>query len=87
MKSHKNQWLVILLPPMISLVELRTRGHPMVSRVQTLSQCPNTGLSPEKCAYKPLRIKRFHGVSAGNQHPYLLKSHYGKVRLLGTIVA
>ena len=79
MKSHKNQWLVILLSPLISLVELRTRGHPMVSGVQTPSQCPNTGLSPEKCASKPLRIKHFHGVSAGNEHPYLLKSRYGKV--------
>src|SRR4029077_8996421 len=44
------------------------------------SQCPDTRRSPEKCAYKPLRIKCFHGVSAGNQHPYLLKSRYGKVR-------
>src|SRR5262245_11381680 len=51
----------------------------MVSGVQMPSQCPDTGLSPEKCAYKPLRIKRFHRVSTGNQHPYLLKSRYGKV--------
>src|SRR5215216_7696569 len=80
MKSHKKQWLVSLLSPLISLVELRTKGHTMVSGLQTPSQCPNTGRSPEKCAYKPLRIKHFHGVSAGNQHPYLLKSRYGKVR-------
>ena len=31
-------------------------------------------------AYKLLRTKHFHGVSSGNQHPYLLKSRYGKVR-------
>ena len=31
-------------------------------------------------AYNHLRIKYFHGVSAGNQHPYLLKSRYGTVR-------
>ena len=80
MKSHKKQWLVSLLSPLISLVELRTRGHTMVTGLQTPSQCPNTGLSPEKCAYKSLRIKHFHGVSAGDQHPYLLKSRYGKVR-------
>ena len=79
MKSHKKQWLVSLLSPLISLVELRTRGHTMVTGLQTPSQCPNTGLSPEKCAYKSLRIKHFHGVSAGDQHPYLLKSRYGKV--------
>ena len=33
-------------------------------------------------AYKLLRTKYFHGVSSGNQHPYLLKSRYGKVREL-----
>jgi len=38
------------------------------------------GRSPEMWAYKPLRTKCFHGVSSGNQHPYLLKSRYGKVR-------
>jgi hypothetical protein len=74
MKSHKNQWLVILLSPPISLVELQIREHPMVSGVQTPSQCPDTGLSPEKCASKPLKTKHFHRVSAGNEHPYLLKS-------------
>src|SRR4030095_10147585 len=30
-------------------------------------------------AYKLLRTKYFHGVSSGNQHPYLLKLRYGKV--------
>src|SRR5262245_4287616 len=79
MKSHKNQWLVSLLSSLISLGEPRTRAHTMVSGVQTPSQCPDMGLSPEKCAYKSLRAKYFHGVSAGNQHPYLLKSRYGKV--------
>ena len=33
-------------------------------------------------ACKPLRTKYFHGVSAGNRHPYLLKSQYGKVRII-----
>ena len=33
-------------------------------------------------AYNLLRTKHFHGVSSGNQHPYLLKSRYGKVSLL-----
>jgi uncharacterized protein len=28
-----------------------------------------------------LRIKYFHRVSAGNQHPYWLKSRYGKVSI------
>jgi hypothetical protein len=37
MKLHKNQWLVSLLSPPISLVEPRTRAHTMVSGVQTLS--------------------------------------------------
>ena len=32
-------------------------------------------------ACKLLRIKHFHGVSSGNQHPYLLKSRYGKVSI------
>ena len=32
-------------------------------------------------ACKLLRTKYFHGVSSGNQHPYLLKSRYGKVSL------
>src|SRR6266446_708895 len=31
-------------------------------------------------AYNHLRTKHFHGVSSRNQHPYLLKSRYGKVR-------
>ena len=31
------------------------------------------------CAYNYLRIKRFHGISSGNQHLYLLQSRYGKV--------
>ena len=30
-----------LLPPLLSLVELQTRGHPIVSGVQTPSQCPD----------------------------------------------
>src|ERR671929_1549672 len=30
-------------------------------------------------SYKPLRTKYFHGISSGNQPPYLLKSRYGKV--------
>ena len=54
----------------------------MVSGVQTPSQCSDRGRSPEKRTYKPLRIKYFHWVSAGNQHPYVLKSRYGKVRLI-----
>jgi hypothetical protein len=34
-----------------------------------------------------LRTKYFHGVSSGNQHPYLLKSRYGRVsRLLISIM-
>jgi DNA-binding MarR family transcriptional regulator len=57
----------------------------MVPGVQTPSQCPDTGLSPERCAYKPLRIKCLHGVCAGNQHPYWLKSQYGKVRSIVSI--
>src|SRR5215211_2776197 len=39
------------------------------------------GRSPESWVHKRLRIKYFHGVSSGNQHPYLLKSRYGKVRI------
>ena len=35
-------------------------------------------------ACKRLRTKHFHGVSSRNQHPYLLKSRYGKVRSLHT---
>src|SRR5512138_2061812 len=67
---------------MISLVELRTRGHPMMSGVQTPSQCPDTGQPPERWACNLLRTKHFHGVSSRNQPPYLLKSRYGKVSLL-----
>ena len=37
------------------------------------------GQSPEMWACKRLRTKHFHGISSGNQHPYLLKSRYGKV--------
>src|SRR4051794_4280082 len=40
------------------------------------------GRSPEIWAYKCLRTKYFHGVSSGNQHLYLLKSRYGKVRVV-----
>ena len=38
------------------------------------------GRPPAIWAYNLLRTKHFHGVSSGNQHPYLLKSRYGKVR-------
>ena len=51
----------------------------MVPGGQMPSQCPDRERSPEMWAYKPLRTKYFHGVSPGNQHPYLLKSRYGKV--------
>src|SRR5215216_4007472 len=60
-----------------------SRGQTTVPEVQTPSQCPDTGLSLENRAYKPLRTKHFHGISSGNQHPYLLKSRYGKVSIFG----
>ena len=47
--------------------------------VETPLQCPDMGQPSEVLAYKPLRIKYFHVVSPGNQHPYVLKSRYGKV--------
>src|SRR6266851_6729592 len=40
------------------------------------------GRPPEIWAYNLLRTKYFHGVSSGSQHPYLLKSRYGKASLL-----
>jgi hypothetical protein len=46
------------------------------------SQCPERGRSPEMWAYKILKTKHFHEVSSGNQHSYLLKSQYGKVRFV-----
>ena len=55
----------------------------MVSGVQTPSQRPEVGQSPEMWACKHLRTKHFHRVSSGNQHPYLLKSRYGKVSVVG----
>src|SRR5215217_7886034 len=39
------------------------------------------GQSPKMWACKCLRTKYFHRVSSGYQHPYSLKSRYGKVRL------
>jgi len=33
-------------------------------------------------AYNHLRVRYFHGVSAGKRHPYLLTSRYGKVSLV-----
>jgi len=54
----------------------------MVSGVQTPSQWPEMGRSPETWDYKYLRTKHFHEVSSGNQPPYLLKSRYGEVRKL-----
>ena len=38
MKTHKNQWLLNLLFPLIPPAEPRTRAHTMVSGVQTPSQ-------------------------------------------------
>jgi hypothetical protein len=35
MKVHTNQWLLTPLSPLISLGELRTKAHPIVSEVQT----------------------------------------------------
>src|SRR5712692_7923030 len=43
------------------------------------------GRPPEMCACNLLRTKYFHGASSGSQHPYLLKSRYGKVSLLRSI--
>src|SRR5437764_9815474 len=33
-----------------------------------------------------LRTKHFHGVSSGNQHPYWLKSRYGKVSKVRLVI-
>ena len=79
MKVHKNQWLLTLPSSPNLPCEATNQGTHYVSGVQTPSQCPDTGLSPEKLAYNPLRIKHFHMVSTGNQPLYLLKSRYGKV--------
>jgi hypothetical protein len=67
---------------MTSLVELRTRAHTLGAEVQAPPQCPERGRSPELSSCKRLRTKHFHGVLAGNQHPHLLKSQYGKVRAI-----
>ncbi len=80
MKVHKNQWLLTMPSPRAIPCGATNRGQTMAPEAQTPAQCPDTGLSLENRAYKPLRIKCFHGVSSGNQHPYLLKSRYGKVR-------
>ena len=52
----------------------------MAHEAQKPSQGPNRGQLSAMRAYNLLRTKHFHGVSSGNQHPYLLKSRYGKVR-------
>src|SRR4030095_5181456 len=40
------------------------------------------GRPSDMWAHNLLRTKHFHGVPSGNQHPYLLKSRYGKVSLI-----
>ena len=50
----------------------------MVSGGQTPSQCPDTGLSPE-VRFQTLENKALSRGIRGNEHPYLLKSLYGKV--------
>jgi hypothetical protein len=51
----------------------------MAPEAQTPAQCPDGGQLPGMGAYNLLRTKHFHVVSSGNQHPYFLKSRYGKV--------
>jgi hypothetical protein len=80
MKTHKNQWLLnVLFPPDIPC-GATSQGQTMMSGVQSPSQGPDRGRSPEMWAYNLLRTKYFHGVLSGNKHPYLLRSRYGKVR-------
>ena len=56
----------------------------MAPEAQTPAQCPDGGQLPGMGAYNLLRTKHFHGVSSGSQHPYFLKSRYGKVRNKGS---
>jgi hypothetical protein len=82
MKTHKNQWLLNVLSPPDTPCGATSQGQTMMSGVQSPSQGPDMGRSPEMWAYNLLRTKYFHGVSSGNQHPYLLKSRYGKASRL-----
>jgi len=43
--------------PLLSLVELQTRGHPIVSGVQTPSQCPDIGRPYRDASLQPLENK------------------------------
>ena len=49
----------------------------MAPEAQTPAQCPD-GDNPQGWSLQPPRTKHFHGVSSGSQHPYFLKSRYGK---------
>jgi len=64
MKAHKKSRVLTMPSPPTSLVGLRTRAHTMVYGVQTPSQWPDMGQSPEMQAYNLLRKKYFHGVSS-----------------------
>jgi hypothetical protein len=67
---------------LLSLVEPRTRAHPLGAGVQAPPQCPERGRSPELSFCTCLRTTRFHGVSSENRRLYLLKSRYGKASIL-----
>src|SRR5512138_1784885 len=80
MKVHKNQWLLTSCLALKSLGKPCTKVPPWCLGCRRLRGALIRDDPPEKYSYKALRIKHFHGVSSGNQHLYLLKSRYGKVR-------
>ena len=86
MKMHTNQWLSHLLSPTDIPCGATNQGtHPRAG-AQAPPQGPERGRSPALSSCKHLKTKHFHVALAGNQHPHVLKSRYGKVRKKDTVV-
>jgi hypothetical protein len=71
MKPHKNQWLLNLLSPLISLGEPRTRVHTMVSVVQAPTQGRDRGRFPRDMGLQTLENTVFSRGIIGKSAPIL----------------
>ena len=82
MKVHKNQWFLTAPSPPATPCGATNQGtHPRAG-AQAPPQGPERGRSPEPSSCNHLKTKHFHVALAGNKHPHLLKSRYGKVSQL-----
>src|SRR5215211_1262736 len=82
MKTHKNQRVLNpLFPPDSPWRVLNQGTHHGVWGADAFAVTQH-GTTLSDVGLQLLEKKYFHGVSSRNQHPYVLKSRYGKVSSL-----